>query len=213
MVDLFTTQRGRRGGGRDGCGGLHRGFCFKILLRQSLVGIFPIRLSSKHTEDLGAFLEGSQPPWVMALSSTQGTQEAREDKTLWSTIVAHFFLRTLDWQRRPSWTFLSTRSPPLLLAFLHKWQMGFQLFFIFIWPSFYSRGFCNGLRLHVKFFFCRMGLFTFSRGLPSTPSALYLFSPGHVVYTGKALDLAGRLSYPGLFDFTWILERSVASLI
>lgn len=90
MVDLFTTQRGRRGGGRDGCGGLHRGFCFKILLRQSLVGIFPIRLSSKHTEDLGAFLEGSQPPWVMALSSTQGTQEAREDKTLWSTIVAHF---------------------------------------------------------------------------------------------------------------------------
>lgn len=193
--------------------GYHRGFCFKILLRQSLVGIFPIRLSSKHTEDLGAFLEGSQPPWVMALSSTQGTQEAREDKTLWSTIVAHFFPRTLDWQRRPSWTFLSTRSPPLLLAFLHKWQMGFQLFFFFfIWPSFYSRGFCSGLRLHVKFFFCRMGLFTFSRGLPSTPSALYLFTwPCRLHRKGPWLGGPLVLSWP--FDFTWILERSVASLI
>lgn len=66
MVDLSTTQRGGGGGNVMVVVGYTGGFVSRFCY-DSLVGIFPIRLSSKHTEGLGAFLEGSQPPWVMAL--------------------------------------------------------------------------------------------------------------------------------------------------
>ena len=178
MVDLSTTQRGRGGrGGRDGCGGLHRGFCFKILLRQSLVGIFPIRLSSKYTEGLGAFLEGSQPPPLgNGPIKYPGYTRSKGRQNPLVNDCGPFFPPDLGLATAPILDLFVNPVTGSAVGLLTKMANGLPAFFYFIWPSFYSRGFCNGLRLHVKFFFCRMGLFTFSRGLPSTPSALYLFT-------------------------------------
>ena len=110
--------------------------------------------------------------------------------------MAHFFPRTLDWQRRPSWTPCQTRSP-VLLAFLHKWQMGFQLLFFFYLAFFLLTGFLQRPTLTREVFLLQNGA-----SLPFHKAFLlhrrpFTFSPGHVVYTGKALDLAARLSYPG----------------